>query len=458
MKVLITVHDFFPSAMGGTEMAAYHVASELRSNGIGVRILFAEQAESPSVEHRTYEGLACTVLQKPIPKYHNLFAEEDPWVDEAFRNCLLGFQPDILHINHLLYLSTNIPKIAKQHNIPVVFTLQDYWVCCPRLFRLDSAERLCTEKTTRKCTLCCCELYSRYRIYPPRQGVYRPLDTVKSKTKVALSTLFESPSAYRKMRVRERRMRALIEYVDVWLVPSRFHEQAMSTWGLPKERLVYLRNGLSTKVLRRARSPRENGRLRFGTIGTFSRYKGGHVLLEAFRGLSRADLVLYGWPNPTFLSDYSDVVAQENVRVEGMFAEEDKPNIYAGLDAVIVPSIVFENDPLVVREALMAGVPVICSNIGGMKELVHHDHNGLHFRAGSPDDLRRVILSCVENPTRLRGMTPGSDNVLTVEDQVRLSLIPLYERLLASTRPGSKTFDANHESARPVSSGRFANI
>ena len=61
----------------------------------------------------------------------------------------------------------------------------------------------------------------------------------------------------------------------------------------------------------------------------------------------------------------------------------------ARIDWVVVPSIWWENGPLVILEAFQHGRPVICSDIGGMSEKVTDGVNGLHFRRGDPRDLAR---------------------------------------------------------------------
>ena len=54
------------------------------------------------------------------------------------------------------------------------------------------------------------------------------------------------------------------------------------------------------------------------------------------------------------------------------------------VDWVVLPSIWWENAPLVLLEAQAAGVPVICSGIGGMAEMVEHGRTGLHVPPGDP--------------------------------------------------------------------------
>ena len=60
----------------------------------------------------------------------------------------------------------------------------------------------------------------------------------------------------------------------------------------------------------------------------------------------------------------------------------DLPRLMAEVDWVVVPSLWWENSPLVIQEAFLHGRPVICSDIGGMAEKVTDGVNGLHFRAG----------------------------------------------------------------------------
>ena len=65
----------------------------------------------------------------------------------------------------------------------------------------------------------------------------------------------------------------------------------------------------------------------------------------------------------------------------------------AECDYLLIPSRWWENSPVVIQEAFAAGLPVICSGIGGMAEKVKDGVSGLHFRVNDPVDLARVILA-----------------------------------------------------------------
>jgi len=64
----------------------------------------------------------------------------------------------------------------------------------------------------------------------------------------------------------------------------------------------------------------------------------------------------------------------------------------AGVDWVVVPSIWWENSPLVIQEAFAHRRPVICSNIGGMAEKVRDDVDGLHFKVDDAHSLADTLL------------------------------------------------------------------
>jgi glycosyltransferase involved in cell wall biosynthesis len=61
------------------------------------------------------------------------------------------------------------------------------------------------------------------------------------------------------------------------------------------------------------------------------------------------------------------------------------------VDVVVAPSIWYENAPLVIREAFLAGKPVVTAAFGGMQEWVRDGINGLLFRPRDVLDLRRTL-------------------------------------------------------------------
>jgi glycosyltransferase involved in cell wall biosynthesis len=67
------------------------------------------------------------------------------------------------------------------------------------------------------------------------------------------------------------------------------------------------------------------------------------------------------------------------------------------IDWVVMPSIWWENSPMVIQESFLHGRPLIASDIGGMREKITDGVNGLHFRVGSAEDLAdRMIVALTE--------------------------------------------------------------
>jgi glycosyltransferase involved in cell wall biosynthesis len=177
---------------------------------------------------------------------------------------------------------------------------------------------------------------------------------------------------------------------------------------------------------------------RFGFFGQITPYKGVPVLLDAFDRIARTDrqlskslsLVVHGTGleqcEPGFRKRLQKQLRQMQGRasVHGSYDRTDLPGLFASLDWVVVPSIWWENSPLVIQEAFKYGRPVIASNIGGMKEKVAPGIGGLLFNARNAADLATCLVRAaqdVEGYERLWAGLPVPPSVGDrVDAQVRL--------------------------------------
>ena len=113
-----------------------------------------------------------------------------------------------------------------------------------------------------------------------------------------------------------------------------------------------------------------------------------------------------------------------DVTYVGKYKQNQLPEILSGVDAIVVPSIWWENSPLVIQEGFKAGIPIICSNIGGMAEKVTDKENGLHFEVGSSKDLAKVILTLTDNHKLINYLKAHIPSVKTIsENRVELEMI-----------------------------------
>jgi glycosyltransferase involved in cell wall biosynthesis len=132
-------------------------------------------------------------------------------------------------------------------------------------------------------------------------------------------------------------------------------------------------------------------------IGRISKEKGLAVLLEAWRvwGTDAPELVIVG-DGPDLL-ELSERFAGIKVRWLGKLKPLDTIEELGKSQLLVFPSICFEGFPMVIREALACGVPILASNIGPLNELVLPAFGQL-FIAGDSSDLLAHARAMLTNP------------------------------------------------------------
>jgi glycosyltransferase involved in cell wall biosynthesis len=140
-------------------------------------------------------------------------------------------------------------------------------------------------------------------------------------------------------------------------------------------------------------------------FGQLNRFKGALVALGASARLSAQGvphrLALHGPAAPTepFAAEFAAALAAAPAaRHHGAYEPAELPRLMAAADWVVMPSLWFENAPLVLLEAARHRRPVICSGIGGMAELVEHDGTGLHAPAGDAEALAETMAEAATTP------------------------------------------------------------
>jgi glycosyltransferase involved in cell wall biosynthesis len=123
-----------------------------------------------------------------------------------------------------------------------------------------------------------------------------------------------------------------------------------------------------------------------GTVGRLAPQKGHATLLEAARLLPRTQFVVVGEGE---LRELLEAQAGDNVRFTG--ARDDVPELLASFDVYAQPSL-FEGLCVAVLEAQAAGVPVVATPVGGMRETVPHEETGLVVPVGDA----RALASAIE--------------------------------------------------------------
>jgi glycosyltransferase involved in cell wall biosynthesis len=109
----------------------------------------------------------------------------------------------------------------------------------------------------------------------------------------------------------------------------------------------------------------------------------------------------------------------DNIHFKGGYDNHSIQSVLADIDVLLVPSLWYENSPLVIQEAFLAGIPVITSNLGGMKELVNDGVNGYLFEVGNAQSLQNVVLKITANPIMLNSLTVSPQDVRDIQEDAQ---------------------------------------
>lgn len=205
--------------------------------------------------------------------------------------------------------------------------------------------------------------------------------------------------------------RWLQRLADVILVPSQSAANDYTERGLGKQHIQVMPNALDVgrfegvDTYNTARHMRKNLGIPqqsylIGTVCRLEKVKGVSLLIRAIKELPVYLVVVGDGPQrPTLSALAHEVKMSERVRFLGTRA--DIPSLLVAFDLFVLPSY-SESFGIVVAEALLAGTPVVATQVGGIPEVTDQ---GRYARLVSPDEqeaLARAILWMMEHPTEAR--------------------------------------------------------
>ena len=451
MRVLLAVHAFPPRSTAGTEVYTLRLGQALQALGHEVRVLSAVHDLADrhgQVRRRSHAGLevAEVVSNHEAGTVEGTYA--DATIAAAAGSVVDGFAPDCVHIQHLLNLASGIVAQARRGGARVVMTLHDHWLGCFRDgLRMREDLSLCRTIDHAVCAACVAD--SPYLTPAVQRGLagaarraglggylHRVHDMAPRATGRALAALRTFAPAPRGLKAaldqRARNLRAAALGIDALVAPTRFVGERAVEWGAPADRVTV--RGLGA-VAGPTRARGAGPRRRIGYIGAIAPHKGVHVLVEAFRRVTDPGITLDVHGSlavaPAYVESLRRAAAGDpRIRFHGGFAEGEQARILAGLDLVVVPSVWWENSPLVVLEALAEGVPVVASAIGGLPEIVP-DGAGLLVPPGDVGALSAVIVEAVAGRVLADALPPLA--LKTIDEGAR-ELLGVYASLFGSSK------------------------
>ncbi len=186
--------------------------------------------------------------------------------------------------------------------------------------------------------------------------------------------------------------------------------ETLVRWGCQPERVRVLLNGIDPAEFRRSDAARRRTRdalgiaaadIVVGAVGRLEQEKRFDVLLEALARLlpRRHDLRLVivgdGSLRPVLTEQMRRLGISDRCRLAGH--RHDMADVYQAFD-VFVQSSDREGSPTVVVEAMASEAPVVATAVGGTRELLRHEVDGLLVPRREPEAMAEAIEQTLRSP------------------------------------------------------------
>jgi glycosyltransferase involved in cell wall biosynthesis len=293
------------------------------------------------------------------------------------------FHPDVVHVHNFFpLLSPAIYDACKEKNLPVVQTLHNYRLACPKAMPFRDGN-ICEDCFTKP-------------IHWPGivHSCYR-----NSRIQSSVVALMNS---WHKLK------RTWQTKVDAYIVFTEFQKQKMTEAGLPGDKIYIKPNFVFAPDNLDINKPKNNYIL---FVGRLSEEKGVSLLIDAYLN-SNLSIPLKIVGDGFLLNDLKQQAAANHAsNLIEFLGFQDKSKILqlmSNAQFLVFPSIWYEGFPLTVAEAYACSLPVIAPKLGGLPEIIEDGVTGLTFEAGNVKDLAAKIEYAIEHPQILLNLSRGA--------------------------------------------------
>jgi glycosyltransferase involved in cell wall biosynthesis len=411
VKIVHLLGWYFPDSVGGTEVYVEGLCRRLKEAGHDV-LIAAPDPRRTVPEQYDYHGVP--VFRYPITdhpsrdeSYHRVAMRG---TEHLFR-WLADERPDILHV-HSIKTGVGLPEFreARRLGIRVIATchLPSLGYLCRTGELMEGGKHPCDGIVwPAKCAACSLmhvglpPLTSRIAgAIPPRLGTMLRVLPGKVGTVLGMSALVVE---YQKMQ------RELFEIVERFVVLNETAYRMLVADGSPAHKLTINRLGLSQTGVKRKPGPdvRPTKKpVHFGYVGRLHSAKGLVQMARAVLAIPRAVEFRLDIRAPILDADARAIAGElrrlvgDDPRVcfEPAVPSSEIPAVLADLDALMSPSLWFENGPTIALEAMAVGTPIIASRVGNLAELIQDGVNGRLVEAGDVAQLSAAILEAATSP------------------------------------------------------------
>jgi glycosyltransferase involved in cell wall biosynthesis len=326
---LVWIHDD-ATARGGAERYVHEAAVRLRAHGVRSTLLYDVRSRVEASFAEAFEGAY-------------------PLVDVEGQMRRLA--PDAVYV-HRMGDEQQLARVRAATAAPIVRFFHDHKLFCLREHKMTALEG-------RPCSA----IASARHCYPCLGFVRRGSGTIPFEL-VSIRSL--------------TRERAHSRDLDAYVVASSYMAEHVAAHGLARARIHVLPLSVDAPPPAQIERAREPGTILFA--GALVRGKGLDVLLEAVaRSRSVRELIVAGAgaQERELRETASRAGVEGRVRWAGRLGTEALEQAYRRAEVVVVPSRVPETFGLSGLEASARGIPVVASDVGGIRQWLEHGANGL---------------------------------------------------------------------------------
>jgi glycogen(starch) synthase len=358
-RILVLSSFYPPHHFGGYELACYDVVERWRANGHDVHILTSTkqwpEVPTPGDEPvdrtlelywRDFEQLSPHPLNRLRIERHN---------QRALKDVLRRFQPDVVSVWMMSWMSFGLLTTVAEHDIPMVCVLQDDWLDFGPSY--DAWARLFLDRPRAA------------RVVRALTGV--PTSVVDLGRAAAFCFISEH---------------------------TRRHAEERSRWQFPIAATVW--SGVDRSVFN-PMPRRSDWKWQLLFVGRIRRTKGLDTVIQALALLPEAHLTIVGKGDPDYDAEVRALIDDLGVADRITWASatrEQLLQLYAETDALIFPSRWREPFGLVPLEAMACGTPVVATGRGGSGEFCIDEVTCLRFEANDAEGLAGCVRRLAEDP------------------------------------------------------------
>ncbi len=250
----------------------------------------------------------------------------------------------------------------------------------------------------------------------------------------------------------------LVRALETWVCRRVNHlavlchgiKQDLQKRNIPEDHIAIIPNGIHAADFQACPGDEKfrhawglEGKSVIGFVGSFYRYEGLDLLVEAFATLIKKNknlvllLVGGGEVEEELKAQVRRLSLVPHVVFPGRIPHEQIPGVYGLFNFLVYPrnSIRLTElvTPLKPLEAMAMEKPVIASDIGGHRELIQSEKTGVLFQAGNAQSLASKLEELLQDPGRVQKLVTQGKSWVTKEhswEHIVKRYVPIYQKML----------------------------